>query len=72
MTTMRLRLSLEESGKKKDDIDEDDLNPNQALGDNTVLTLADQDIEKITNKGGVATILTPAGILTTDSKERGW
>lgn len=73
---MQLKLVLEHLSKKKGDEDDEkkviDLNPNQALGDNDIMTLEDQNIEQITNKGGIATIMTPAGILTVDSKKRGW
>lgn len=70
---MKINLVLEKLGKKPADKEDDiEINPNKALGENNVLTLEDQDIEEIVNKGGVATIMTPAGILTKDSKKRGW
>ena len=65
----KMQFEIKPMGKKDEGVD---LNPNQALGDNDILTLEDQDIDQITNKGGIATIMTPAGILTVDSKKRGW
>ena len=65
----KMQLEINPMGKKGE---EGDLNPNQALGENDILTLEDQNIDQITNQGGIATIMTPAGILTVDSKKRGW
>ena len=71
MGEMTLKLIMGKKGEKGEK-EEIDLNPNQALGDNDILTIEDQNIDQITNKGGIATIMTPAGILTVDSKKRGW
>ena len=65
----KMQFEIKPMGKKDEDVD---LNPNQALGDNDILTLEDQNIDQITNKGGIPTIMTPAGLLTIDSKKRGW